>query len=308
MPISSSTPSLGEEARWKQPQTPRSAGVLTDLDGERLGPAGDGCYVTSKTGECLFGEGEGFAGCDIDDDSSCDATCEELTNRLKVDAALEVDSELLYSECIDNRCWAVGRIEDECYTNDFFGILSVAHAHDCSLGGKTILEEHLAEQGPDSRPWTMMCSMFVRYFAGVHVCLLGSALGLAGCGDGCTERGCVSGVTFALELQNTGDQRIEVCRDASCLEVSIPPSGCSRTDGDWTLEVCADASLEGFQVQAMLTGDPISRDQTFTLTLLRGEESAVVFHDNVELTPFTPNGDDCPPTCWHASRTVTVGD
>lgn len=131
-------------------QTPR--GTACDcspenekLDGARLGPEGDGCYVTSKTGECLFGDGDGFSGCDIGDDSSCDAACEDLTNRLKADAELEVDSELLYSECIDNQCWAVGRIEDKCYTNDFFGVMSIAHSHDCSLGGEAILDEHLAE-------------------------------------------------------------------------------------------------------------------------------------------------------------------
>ncbi len=54
-------------------------------DGERVGRKGDGCYVWTKSGECLMGDDD-FEGCDPADDASCDGVCEELTMRFAADA------------------------------------------------------------------------------------------------------------------------------------------------------------------------------------------------------------------------------
>ncbi len=114
-------------------------------DGARVGRKGDGCYVWAKSGECLMGDDD-FEGCDPADDASCDGVCEELTTRLAADAKRTVDWELMYTECVERVCWAVARIEDRCYARNDYLSFSVAHTHDCSLGGEAILREHLAEE------------------------------------------------------------------------------------------------------------------------------------------------------------------
>ncbi len=149
----------------------------------------------------------------------------------------------------------------------------------------------------------------IRFSADRSCLVTGWCIGLlAGCGDACTEAGCESGVTFVVEAENTGQDQVEVCRDGSCLEVSVPTQGCNRVEEDWVVNVCADASLESIQVDAILLGSSFPRNQTYTVSLRRQQHEVVVYNDDIELTRVRPNGDDCPPTCWRALRTVAADE
>lgn len=77
-----------------------------------IGPAGLGCFLTGRTGECLLSDE--FTGCDVTDPSDCDAICADVHQRLVVDAARSIDVELLGAVCAESECFHPLRTNDRC--------------------------------------------------------------------------------------------------------------------------------------------------------------------------------------------------
>jgi hypothetical protein len=144
-----------------------------------------------------------------------------------------------------------------------------------------------------------------------------AALGAASCGSlECTEVGCTS--TLAITVEHEA----ELARGAYRLEVVTPQQELRCSVGP---ETAGEASCFGFRF-ADLVWDASAA--TLTLTGPFGDAvdnpegrpfeavEVVVSRDGDELArrtvpvepgePVTPNGPDCPPTCWNATGAVRL--
>jgi hypothetical protein len=101
-----------------------------------LGPAGLGCHLIGRNGECIFGDAD-FTTCDPSDADACTAACEEAAGRIETDAARPIATELILSECRESHCESVVSLDGLCYANRgwLFG-----RSFDCSLGAEAILQ------------------------------------------------------------------------------------------------------------------------------------------------------------------------
>lgn len=118
-----------------------------------VGPVGLDCYRFGRGGDCLW-PGDEFDGCDLNDASSCDATCQELERRLDEDAARSFEATSVHVECKDHECKTVVEVEGRCFAEASY---TSGRAYDCSLDGDAILELERAAGLPpeqDERPET----------------------------------------------------------------------------------------------------------------------------------------------------------
>ncbi len=135
--------------------------LLPDGGSRNVGPVGVGCYATGRGGDCLFGD-EDFAGCAINDASSCQSVCAELETRMEADAARSFAVELVHAACTeDGSCQSVVSIDGRCYANRDY---SPGRSYDCSLGAAAILEAHAADVLPPERD--VIPEQYTSYVAG----------------------------------------------------------------------------------------------------------------------------------------------
>ncbi|HEU4578407.1 MAG TPA: hypothetical protein VFS67_09140 [Polyangiaceae bacterium] len=114
--------------------------------GRMLGPAGIGCNVTGRAGDCLWTDAE-FSGCSITDAHACDAPCADLAQRLTADAARTLQTELVYAGCEQGRCQNVVSIDNQCYANRSY---QQGKSYDCALGAQGVLQAAaIASQPPE---------------------------------------------------------------------------------------------------------------------------------------------------------------
>ncbi|MET0413698.1 MAG: hypothetical protein ABW217_20480 [Polyangiaceae bacterium] len=116
-----------------------------------LGPAGLGCYVVGRTGNCLFDDTE-FTSCDVIDDSACEAPCAELERRVNADIERTVDAELVEFACVATYCRTVLALDGQCFVDNDYEYLD--RAYDCALGGEAILAQQDSESTQPSTPQT----------------------------------------------------------------------------------------------------------------------------------------------------------
>ncbi len=101
-----------------------------------LGPAGLGCHLIGRNGECIFGDAD-FTTCNPSDADACTAVCEEAARRVEADAARPIATELILSECRESHCASVVSLDGLCYANRGW---SLGRGFDCSLGAEAILQ------------------------------------------------------------------------------------------------------------------------------------------------------------------------
>ncbi len=109
-----------------------------------LGPVGLGCFVYGRAGDCLLSDDD-FSGCEPDDASSCEASCQLLEERLASDADKTFDTEVIEAVCNGGSCTNVVRIGEQCYVD---GSNSQGRAYDCDAGAEAIREQHAQDTAP----------------------------------------------------------------------------------------------------------------------------------------------------------------
>lgn len=88
-----------------------------------------------------------FAGCDVEDESSCDTACDTLDARVTAHLAQSFDAEARTATCTESgACRIVLRIEDRCYAS----FSQLAKAYDCALSDEEILADAYPETTPAS--------------------------------------------------------------------------------------------------------------------------------------------------------------
>lgn len=105
-----------------------------ESSGLQVGPVGLDCYALGRAGDCLLAGSE-FEGCDVSDDTSCDAVCADLEQRYDDDAARAYEASILYAACEEEQCKTVLQIGERCVAD---GSYLFGRSYDCSLGGEAI--------------------------------------------------------------------------------------------------------------------------------------------------------------------------
>ena len=119
---------------------------VSDGDGAlHVGPVGLDCYARGRAGDCLLA-GDEFSGCDLTDDTSCDAVCADLEQKYGDDAAHTFDASILYAGCEEQRCQTVLQLDERCVANNSY---LFGRNYDCSMGAEAILA---AEQDARTPP------------------------------------------------------------------------------------------------------------------------------------------------------------
>ncbi|MDQ2644816.1 MAG: hypothetical protein M3020_13455 [Myxococcota bacterium] len=111
-----------------------------------LGPAGVDCFVYGRGGDCLA-PGPDFAGCDVNDPTSCDEACAELEPALEADAARTFEASSFYQACENQLCQTVIELDGRCFPEQSY---QSGRSYDCALGAEAILAaEREARQAPN---------------------------------------------------------------------------------------------------------------------------------------------------------------
>jgi len=104
------------------------------------------CDEYGRDQSCLVPASD-FAGCDVEDASSCDAPCAELDAKVVAHSAQTFDAEVRSATCTDRgECRVVHRIEDRCYASFGYAVT----VYDCALSDQEILADAYPEAPPSS--------------------------------------------------------------------------------------------------------------------------------------------------------------
>lgn len=109
-----------------------------------LGPAGLGCYLYGRGGECLMSDSD-FDGCEVGERTSCNDACELLEGRLEEDAARTFDTRVVEARCDDGACSSIVEIDGQCYVD---GSYDQGRAYSCADGAESIREQNADDTAP----------------------------------------------------------------------------------------------------------------------------------------------------------------
>jgi hypothetical protein len=109
-----------------------SEGTLT------VGPVGLSCFAWGNFGQCIL-PGNTFRGCEVGADPICDDHCQTLEAALAAQANETYDVEIRLTECRENGCVSVIRLEEQCIVNED---LTQKTTRDCSLSNEDLIADY----------------------------------------------------------------------------------------------------------------------------------------------------------------------